>query len=260
MLLHISNRCRVNVLDLLIDFCTKDTFLSTAVHSESPCQDKMNWAEAPCVSEEHLPSKSGLFPQGWATLLEWSCTSRQHWATSPQRKTKTRSGTTPTGGPSTLAACPSSWLRWWACSPSTSTLRRTRSCAAARALTSSKALLTPCYGCPATVSGGGHDPAHAPLTPRSHRKPRPLASLRPSACLPPPHLSLWPLCQTRTAAVEVVEVAISPCTPYPGTLNWAAWEAAHHLSTGRWTAPPSTSSTTISQKIPAAAVVEEEQW
>lgn len=130
-----------------------------------------------------------------------------------------RSGIIPTAGHSTSAVCPSSWPRWSACSLSISTSRRTRSSVAALALTSSRAQRTPCFVCPATVSDGARAPAHAPLTRRVRRRPRPLELPRPSACHHLHRHSLWPLCPTPTtpAAVGAEEVVTSPCTPSQGT-------------------------------------------
>lgn len=132
---------------------------------------------------------------------------------------RTKSGIIPMAGHSTLVVCPSFWLRWLASSPSISTLRRTRSCVAALAQTSSRARHTPCCVCPAIASDGAPVPAHAPLTHHAHRRPHLLELPRPSACRHLHHHSLWPLCPTPTtpATVGVEEVVTSPCTPCQGT-------------------------------------------
>lgn len=162
----------------------------------------------------------------------------------------------------TLAVCPSSWLRWLESWQSTSTLRRTRSCAVALALTFSRAPPMPCCVCPATASGGAPAPAPAPPTHLVHRRLPPLELPRPSLFLRLLLLSPLPLCPTHTTAAVagVVEVVVtSPCTPCQGTPSWGVWEEAPRLSTAQWTGPRFISFTITSRKIPAAAVEAQEE-
>lgn len=127
--------------------------------------------------------------QAWATSSASSCTSRRRSATSLPKKTKTKSGTTPTAGHSTSAACRSSWRKWWAFWPSTFTSSATKNCAAARAPTSSAARPPPCYDCLDTASAGARRaPARAP--PRS--RPARGSSPPPRASLPRTSARRWP--------------------------------------------------------------------